>query len=142
MAPDRAHNFWRPVHRQGAKDLKIDNSGDNFLYALSNSLMYLLLKIKILKICKERLKICQNVYITDQNNFCYLQKWNPKKTGFWPFSNAKMYARNGLSLKSRWKKWGHFSSFLVLFLTYGPEDAKNTLFAILTWHHQKSTNLG
>ena len=62
------------------------------------------------------------------------------KTDFWPFSNAKMNVANNSSLKWRWKKWGHLSTFLVSFLSYGLYNVDDgPVLKISTWRQQIST---
>ena len=46
----------------------------------------------------------------------YNVKWGLHKTEFWRFWNAKMKYTKGQSSKTRWKKWGHFSSYHGYFI--------------------------
>ena len=63
-------------------------------------------------------------YFTKQNG----PKGGPRENEFWLFSNTKMNVTNSSSGKSRWKKWGHLSSFHVSFVSYGPKIVKKVHF--------------
>ena len=50
-------------------------------------------------------------HFSDQNE----PKVEHHENEFWQLSNIKMNITNNYNLKSRWKKWGHLSSFHVSF---------------------------
>ena len=55
-------------------------------------------------------------YFADQNG----SKGGQHENEFWLFSNTKLNVTKSLSGKSRWKEWGHLSSFHVFFVSHGP----------------------
>ena len=60
-----------------------------------------------------------------------------QRTEFWRSWNEEMINTNGQSSKSRWKKWGHLSSYHVCSRRYGHENVKNGSFFVFSANNSK-----